>query len=223
MAISYIKQVHQSTPAAGTGTYTLAVTNSPSAGNLVVLHGRGGGGTVFSSVSDSKGNTWTIDHGTGNSGTAATISIASSVLTSTLTTSDTITVVYTGTAATSRTMAAYEFSGIDPISKLDVVSTIASGTGTSATTTATSSLNRNGSLVFAAVATNSGNTYTPSSGYTAINTTLATAFSGAAYQISTDQTGKSITFTWTTSGTYGAGIVVYKPKLPSNLLLLGVG
>jgi hypothetical protein len=225
MAIEYIKRVLQSTPAAGTGTYALAVTSSPTAGNLVVLYGRGGGGTVFSSVSDSKGNTWTIDHGTGNSTTNATVSIASSLLTSTLTTSDTITVVYTGAATANRTMVAHEFSGVHPTSKIDVVSTISTANATAVTTATagpTPTLTTNGSLVFAAIGTSASNTYTPSVGYTAANATVA-SFSGGAYQIATDQTAKSITWTWGTLAAYGAGIVVYRPAVSSNLLLLGVG
>jgi len=112
VAISYVKQVHQSTPTSAT-TFNLAVTNSPSAGNLIILHGRGGGGSIITGVTDTKGNSWNID--VAGTGSNATINIASCLLTSTLTTSDTISVTYNA-AAGSRTMAVYEFSGIDLIS-----------------------------------------------------------------------------------------------------------
>lgn len=225
MPISYVKRVHQSNPSAAT-TFNLAITSSPSAGNLVVLHSRGGGGTYVSSVSDSKGNSWTIDQGTGNSTTNATITIASSILTSTLTTSDTITVVYNTGSQANRTMAVHEFSGVDPINKFDNTSNVTTTNATAVTSAPagpTSALQRNGSLIFAAIGTGVGNTYTPSSGYTAINTTLGTSFTGAAYQIATDQTAKSITWTLANSAVYSAAIVVYRPAISTNLLLLGVG
>jgi hypothetical protein len=142
--------------------HTVTVAANTTQGNFAVLAIRTGGGAAVSSVSDSKGNTWTVDRQTTNTSLARG-AIATARLASALTTSDTITV----TLASSQfaNVAAFEYSGVATSSPFDQ-SAINNGSGTTASAGPTGTTTQADELVVGFAGTGSANTgFTPPVGW----------------------------------------------------------
>lgn len=159
----------------------VSVTNSASAGNtLIVICGWNSSADTLTSVTDSKGNTYTIDiqdtHSTGGEGLA----IVSGYLTTSLTRSDTITMTITNIGSTTLILRASEWSGIVSSSRLDKVSNNEQVNTDPATSGTTAALAQGDELVVGANIQNN-NTTSIGSGYTSLFQNLANTGSFIRY------------------------------------------
>ena len=130
MAVPTLLQRSPSSSAGGTGlqTYVFTLPNATQAGNCIVLAGQFGvNAGITLSITDDKGQTYTIDKQ--NSNTNQTVFIAH--FANTVAGAKQITVTYTGAAATYNDMWGGEFNNIATSSPVDS-SNGASGTGTTA-------------------------------------------------------------------------------------------
>lgn len=171
MAIAYVQEVGQTTSsAAAATTFTVNVTNAPTTGNLLVLRfGARGGTAVLQAVVDTKGNSWRIDNqkidGTQNN----VVALASCVITSALTSSDSITLILSAVVGQSRSIVVDEYSAVDTLDK----SATASGAVTSLDTGTTGTTEQADELVVAAFVQGAGNvTFTKDASYSAVTTPM---------------------------------------------------
>lgn len=128
-------------------TVPMPVTAAAAAGNTLIAVVKGSLGASCSSVSDTAGNTWTVDVSSGGSG--PTVAIARSVLDYPLGTSDTITALLSSSSAFNTAMTACEYAGGYGAPDVTYAASLASGT--SWTVTASSATSRAGELVAAGI------------------------------------------------------------------------
>lgn len=122
-AFVQIVGTHQVTVAANTNVVTLGAGITTTAGNLLTLQVKMSGARTMSGVSDSKGNSWTVDQpGPGVSTGAA---MASSICATPLTTGDTITASFSGTCTSANGVMEFSnpsVSGINAVPDLKFTS-----------------------------------------------------------------------------------------------------
>lgn len=96
MAITYGVVVVRSADLTPSGTTAVfSVTSAPTAGSLLVMSGFAGNlGATTVAVSDSKGNTWTVDNGPNTSGFGFGFTASTLQAVGALTTSDTVTMTF---------------------------------------------------------------------------------------------------------------------------------
>ena len=214
MAIAYVKEVTHATPSVTGTTFALTVTNAPGAGNLLILSACNATAAI-TGVTDSKGNTWTVDK---VSSASAPTAICSTVQNAgALQAGDTITITF-GSALSSGKCAfvVHEFSGctntvdVSALNNIGVATTARQADGAPPTTT-----NAN-DLVWAAFGVNAIETsFTPGAGY---STPTEGAFYANAtnnsiefeYQILSATGPVDPTGTGGVSGKYDGMVVVYK-------------
>jgi len=179
-------------------------------------------------VTDSKGNTYTVD-GEVTSGTTDVTVVFSTLVTTALTTSDTITVTFSDTH-TRWAISVEEFDDILS-ARLDQTAT-GSGVGTAMTTSATGTTTAANELVFGGFGftTPSGKTFTPQAGFSnsAIQgTTVGTADRAVCNEWRYINTigAQTVSATLNVSSTWAAVAATYKvaPTGIQELGLLGVG
>lgn len=115
--MGYVQRVASGAGAANTLTHNVAVTATTTVGNRVILAVKSPSSSTVASVTDSRGNTWTINKTT----SLSNATIVSTVMTTALQSGDTITITLTVTS-NSVTWAAYEYA--------DAVSVDATGANT---------------------------------------------------------------------------------------------
>lgn len=206
MTIAFVKEVGNAAANPVSATPALTISSAPAAGDLVIVAVAWNSlTTTLSSISDGKGNTWSVDQQVPSGSASISCGIGSTLQdVGTLTTSDTITLHF---SASVNWLAAviHEFSGCT-----DTVDQAASGSATgisrSAGTTATTT-NAN-DLVYAAFGIGIlESSFTAGSGYTAPSPgfyTTATAHAAVdfEYQI------VSATGAYNPTGTGGSGTSV---------------
>jgi hypothetical protein len=169
MAIAFVKNLGSANSKASATTIVIASlpTAGIVAGNTVMVAVTGStAGTALSSVTDSKGNTYTILANV--AGTTSRLAIAASTIGTTLLTTDTITATFAASVGI-RVIGAVEFSGLVTPAAVDVTKADA-GTSNAPSTGASAATTQADELVFAAFSTSNGTTtvvFTPGSGYTA--------------------------------------------------------
>ena len=89
MAIAYVQKTASAPVVSATASIAIPVANAPSAGNTVVVICRCGSGTVVSSITDSRSNTW---HFITTAASGDTGAIGWAYMTTALHVADTITV-----------------------------------------------------------------------------------------------------------------------------------
>jgi YD repeat-containing protein len=205
-----------STTSSGT-TLTIPVTSAVAAGSTIIVGFVAG--TTVSAVTDTAGNTYTLDAAAAN-GTSAKVQLASAVDVAALTTSDSLTITCSSGAA--KAGVAVAFTGTATSGPLDQT---ASGTGSSQSAAVSPALTPSaaGELVVTVGGFNNAGSDT----YTASNATLAVSAGtsgggtnrslGLAYviqgAIATDATTVNDT---TTSGTWAAAAASYLPASTSS-------
>jgi hypothetical protein len=139
VAISYVGEVCKGT--GSTASFSTTVATAPGAGNLIVgrIGFRAASTASMTSVTDSKGNTWTLDAKINNSsGHAYVVSTIQNA--GTLTTSDTITVHFSTAPSNGAAVIFDQFSGmtntVDQTASASATTTTRSAGTTSATTNA---------------------------------------------------------------------------------------
>lgn len=211
---SFVQYLGGNDTSAAATTEVITVSGTTTLNNVVLLWARIGGSFSLSSVADSKGNTWHIDVAGAATGTNSFL--ASAVMSSPLTTGDTITVTWSASAAGA--IGAAEFSGIavsGGLASLDQSANIHSTT--SAITVATTVNSVGGGLVIscaagstqaAAITLNSATD--PDSGGAWVNTSEPGGGVDAAYQIA-PASPSLYSCAWTAGATNSdACIAVYK-------------
>lgn len=116
MAAARVRSLGTAGSSAAVGSINITVTAATAVDNLIVVgHAAGGSSVIMSGVTDSRGNTYTVQVSkptdTGTAGTNPGSSIASAVCTTALQVNDTITVTLAGTGFVGCWAA--EYSGID--------------------------------------------------------------------------------------------------------------
>jgi hypothetical protein len=218
MAIARVQAVVSGGNAASATTLVLTISGvTTTVGNHVIVTCVFSG-TGFSSVTDSKGNTWQVDVSqppftAGNSGAG----IASSKLGTALVNGDTITLTF---GSSSRAAAwVDEYSGLDATTWLDKVASVSDGgvaaaasdSGATATTTVADELLIGASAVSSAFTAFAMESLSPAwvlDGSAASTGTVRTIEN--AHRIVTATGAYSAKATWTTSRNWSAAIATYK-------------
>ena len=172
-------------------------------GQFIILAGRGGGGFVVSSVTDTSGNVWTSLGNSGTTGNTATLFYCN--VTTALTTSSTITVTYNA-ANTGYAIGAWSFDGI----RLPLTS-VASAQGTAVTTLNGGSITprQYGGLNFTVLTHNGSATAISSpSGFTDVGS--ATRVTGA-YAKASSMSSTATRWSWTTAANSSAISATFTP------------
>ena len=198
---------------------TLTITNAAPTGDTVVV-AAGQAGSTLSTVSDSRGNSYTVDRTTVSNNSAA-VAVASTRLTTALQSGDTITATFAATSSATRGIVAADFSGLGTVSPW--VDATASGTGTglapSAGPSGTSQAAPElviGAFSDATMPFGVGATFTPTSPYTSAGD-AGTA--GSAMRLHLTYNIATATGTFTAAGTlnsrqaqyWSATLASYKP------------
>lgn len=178
-------------------TNVASLTFAPSAptrtGNGLLAFIKFGGGSFISSVTDTKGNTWTAEGQAGTTG--PTISVFRCLNHTGLTTGDTITFNTPGGQGNWGGVVV-EVSGVN--ARDEWASNLGSSTSTLTVNQSTTTTVAN-EIAFAAFGEGgsppASSTYTPSTGWTQVPTTNAAATLGLAYRILTATGTQSVTWT----------------------------
>jgi hypothetical protein len=205
MAIAKVRDLASGTSKSSASSIATAVMPaSVPAGDAVLVSYVGSTTTsAVSSVTDTKGNTYTVLADV--AGTTSRMAIAGSVLTTGLTTSDTIT-VNLAAASGIRAVGATEFSGLALTQ--DVTAKSAAGTSATPSTGASSATVTANTLTYAAFGVSNGTasgTFTQGTGYT-LDQAATTGVSGTNRSLGTEHRINSSTGTQTADGTYGSSM-----------------
>jgi len=184
-------------------------------GDTVVLWaGMSSTSITISSVTDSRGNTYTVD-ATVNHGVESLNSyVASGYVATALLPGDTITVTFSVSRYSARLVAGAEFSGIAPTARVDQGAT-ASGSGTTVGTASTPATSQADELVVQGIGTNTTAVCTPQPGFIALGSATASP-SGVtrtihqAYRIINAAAPQRATATLSTSSFWTAAVVTYR-------------
>jgi hypothetical protein len=171
-APAFVQTVGTSSVTDGLNTLTVTVGSAGVAAGdtLLVVGGKGNDQQALASVTDSRGNAYSVDRNFhGNAGSGMSMGVASGYLATGLSPGDTITVTYEGTASYSnRFGAVYDFSGVAPSGALDVGAS-ATGYGSALTSSPTAATATDGELVFGLFNLQTLSTsFLAGSGYTAL-------------------------------------------------------
>lgn len=110
-SLSYVQRIATAQHNAAATTTVLTVVKATAAGSVVVLSaGSSSTGSTITSITDSRGNTWTVVGSTTN-GTAVRCSVATTPASTPLRVGDTITVTWSGSVTTAG-IAVDEFRGV---------------------------------------------------------------------------------------------------------------
>src|SRR6185312_10442594 len=174
MAVTPVKIGGAGSTTSAQTSIVAALTVAASVGDLVVFIANIGSGKTGGIPTDTKGNTWNLI-AQPTSGTAAGCNVWYSVLTTALTTSDTITTTWTGSVAR-RAWTVLKCSGLAS-GPLDLQG-VQTGTGTSISLTTTTSIAQADELVIAALgwdetASTTSSVMSADTGYTLLDQELA--------------------------------------------------
>lgn len=167
MAIAKVRDLSAGNSKSSATTIATAVMPAavPIGDTVVVAYCGSTTTSAVSTVTDTKGNTYTVLADV--AGTTSRMAIAASVLSVALATTDTITVTL-GVASGIRLVTSTEFSGLSIVE--DVTEKAAAGTSGTPSTGASAATTTANTLTFAAIAESNGTssvTFTPGVGYTA--------------------------------------------------------
>lgn len=218
---SFVQAVASNSAGSGS-TLTLTLSGvTTTVGNTLIAY-IANSSTTVKSITDSKGNHWSLDKVGAGAGSEAFACIASAPITTALVNADTITITLSASANNSRAGCS-EFSGVLAAKDVTQEKTTSSGSsGTTVTTVNTPA--ENNELVISAINAGGATLPTgwsitspdPDSGFTWTQmTNTGDHWLGAAYQIATSQSLFSAA--WTASGEsvdlYDALIVTYKTSV----------
>lgn len=189
-----------------TSTQPMTVTNNASVGERVAVTIAVGGGLTVSSVTDSKGNSYSQDASAGPISNRRTYVYSCVVATSQnlVATTDTITVTYSSATATDHVVTAVALTNA---TSLDVAGA-ATGTGSTETATATTTAATVAVGSHYQLRSGGAPTYTPGSGWTAIDGVVYEY--AASYQVFSTAGSKSTGGSWTTSFDWASCFAAYK-------------
>ena len=239
MAFGFVQNTGQTTQGTTSSTIVIPVTHAPSAGNLLVAAlSNATASATLNSVTDSKGNTWTI---ASNFLNAASPTLSCQVAytlqdAGALTTSDTITATF---AVTSVNIAGTVDEFTIPAGTISVdISPVNGSTGVTAANSGSTSVSVGASqaianateLVLCMVATrgNASQTFTQGSGWTKTSSIVKSTgqFTSIAteYQVTSSTGAQTGTWTLGVSTGWAAVLVSFKASAPavSNWIVAGL-
>jgi hypothetical protein len=195
-----------------TAAQVITVGASTTAGDRVIIAGRAVQGGGITSVTDSRGNTYTVDKAA--TGTESASSVASANLATALQSGDTITVSFS--AAIHNSAAAIEASGISTTSPVDQTANGHNSSGLTVTAATSANDAQANEFVFStAASTAATGTWSlassdPLSGGTWHQDTSAGGMTGMGYELPAAASKFSATYTGTAGINTDADIVTYK-------------
>ena len=203
-------------------TISLAVTAAAPVGSTVVV-AAGQTDTTLSSLTDSRGNSYTVDRSTVTNGSDADarVAIGSARLTTALQAGDTITATFAANTKSVRVISAAAFSGLATTGWADQSATNTTGSGTSLTSGTSPTTTNHTELVIGAFGTAAATTgtFTASNGFTAANTNTALNTGHVqsddlgvhlAWKVVTTTGTQQATGSLTISGAYAGALQTYK-------------
>lgn len=225
MAGTFVQQTGAFANSVTASTVVVPVTNLPTVGDTLIANVRFGGGFVASSVTDPRGNTWTIDKK--STATLDTCSVLSCKFTTPYQAGDSITFTGTGSSGNA-SVQIEEYSGL---LTADQSAANNGTTGTSGSSGATGATTTNGQTIIAALTTGTAATsITAPASYTERPSGLATIRLDMA-DLTNQPSGSTPnpSWTWAPSGNFAIVTVTYivaaAPAGGANqaLMLMGVG
>lgn len=209
----------------GVTSHAFAITTGATAGNTVVVTFScaifSGTTVTGATVTDTKGNTWTVDKFIANGIFVVTVIASTHQNVGTLANTDTITVAISGTGTPKYDVASVhieEFAGLLTASSPADKTASNSGSGTSGATGTTATTTQAAEVAIVACGISLNAAITKDAAYTAFTTGSQTASNGvtgdvvaanASYKILAATGTQSATFTFS-SGSYATAIVTYK-------------
>jgi hypothetical protein len=202
--------------AANTGqTVQLTLANPVAQGHTAIVFAAiSSSGIQITSITDTRGNTYTIDATVNHTGTSLNSYIGSGYITTPLQTGDKITVTFSANLFTTRMISAADFSGIAQTGRVDLATTNLGSSTTPSTLALTTTTP--GELLTAGFATTSAATLTPTFPFTTLtpqSATLGTVTRSSYPTWATAPTPATYkaTATLTTPAQWTAALVAYKP------------
>ena len=181
---------------------------------IVVWAGMSSKSVAISSVTDSRGNAYTVDATVNHATTSLNSFVASGYIATPLLPGDTITATFSLSLYSARLVAAAEFTGVAPTARVDQLAT-ATGSGATPLTAATSAPSQVDELVVQGIGTDTTAVCTPATGFTALGSATASP-SGAtrtihqAYRIVNAAAPQRATATCSSPGFWTAAVVTYR-------------
>lgn len=187
------------------------ITNNTTQGNTIIGIVKTGSGAPVSSVTDTQGNTWTVDVQSALSGPSATI--IRCYLKTALTTANIVTVNFTSNNGNCVILCEYtgKYATIDELSKSQ------GGSPTSATLTASNALQSSTDLVVAGIGTGGNTNQTSIALSSGVPSNMLRRSQGPsgfnviaqADGLSAANTAPSASWSWTSAATYGVVLGAY--------------
>jgi len=166
------------------------------------------GDQYVTGVTDSKGNTWTVDHVYRPDVTGAGLNVISSRIAVAVTSGDTITITFALSGNLNRTVWIQEVTGL-AASPFDQ-SADNNGVGTAVSTGATGALAQTDEIVFCLAGQTATQTWTKGAGFNDVTTPQIASVHALEYAIVADASPVTGTGTWGGSTTWTASVVTYK-------------
>jgi hypothetical protein len=234
--ISFVKEVGSANYNSYTFARSLSIkvpATGVAAGNTVIVTaGNSSSNVVVSSVTDSRGNVYSVDVTRSSNSTSTNTNIISSYISTPLQFGDTITVNFSGQASFLMALAS-EWSGIAQTGRLDQKATNQGGS-TALTSGTTAMTTQATELLIGSFGGSSNNNFSAGAGFTAFNTQFKDNLSSTfrdqwqEYQIVSTANTYKATATVSTSTIYAGAIATYKaatgpvdttaPTAPANLV-----
>lgn len=209
MAIAFVRQVDKQT---NSNTLTVPAAGC-AAGDTVIVFAISNGGNVVTAVSDSGSNTYVASIGSGfvDDAVNGTVNVWHSVLTTGLTSGNTITI--TG-PNTSRVCSAYEFSGISSSSPVDkTTSGTSSSNVTAISTSSTATLSTAADLYIMGARVTNGLTDT-TTGLTNLQADFAQYY--VEYKLLAANTAVNYVGTQGNAADYAVALVTFQPPAAAS-------
>lgn len=207
MSVAEIQRVASAAQTTNATAWVVTVAATTTVGHRVILAVESTGGRAVASITDSRGNTWTVDQVSTNT-TNVRCSVASSPLATALLSGDTITVTMTGSCQ--GRVGGWEYSGIAAAAaSVETSGTIGTSTGLSITAPAPG-------LVFSAIAVGLTETFTIPAGFTERNASQQSGGNSVDTAERIVSTGGTVAagWSWATSAAFAEVIVTY--PLPTD-------
>lgn len=191
-----------------TSPFVISPTTTVQAGTRAILVFTSGASKSVTAVTDSVGNTWTVDH-VATDGTRV-ISFASCQVATQITSSNTISITLSNTTNASADYWIQQVSGLATSSAFDQSHDGSGSASTAANSGNTATLAQADEFVFGASRTSSSTTWAKGTGYTDVTTPSRGSTSALEYKIVSATSAVSATGTWGANGNWVATVVTYK-------------
>lgn len=210
MAIAFVQKAGAASSASTLSSLVVPVSSATTLGNTLFLGVRSAASIHISSVTDTQGNTWTVDAYSGAANNAGNLVRCSNA--KALSTSDSVTINFSG-ASSVPCATLVEFSGLGA-SPPDQTAT-ANGSGSTTLAVGPTGTTTQANELALTVIAGGNATYTPPTGWTAVPSGQSTNTQDLAYLILSSTQTVSGTWTCNISPSMGAVIATYETPAPA--------